>query len=61
MSAGDLVRAHEQGVAAARDPDAVNPYAPAPPDTAQERLAQMWMRGRLSQALPVPGELESDE
>lgn len=54
MSGSDLARAYQEGLAAATDPRAVNPYAPAEPNTLGERLAQMWRRGRLKHALDVP-------
>lgn len=50
----DLVRAYQEGRAAADNPRAVNPYAPAPPDSDRERLAQLWLRGYLHHALDVP-------
>ncbi|MBH0778815.1 ribosome modulation factor [Nocardia bovistercoris] len=54
MSARDIVRAYQEGLAAAADPAAVNPYVPAAPGSLRVLLARMWLRGRLKHALDVP-------
>ncbi|WP_280273380.1 hypothetical protein [Nocardia wallacei] len=54
MSGRDFLRAYQAGLAAADKVDAVNPYAPAAPGSKNERLAQLWLRGRLKKALDVP-------
>ena len=54
MSAHNLIRAYREGLAAADVVDAVNPYTPAAPGSANELLARLWLRGRLKYALDVP-------
>ncbi|MGV9662586.1 hypothetical protein [Nocardia niigatensis] len=56
MSGRDLLRAYQEGEAAADQVGAVNPYTPAAPGTPQQLLASMWLRGRLKHALDVPDE-----
>ncbi|MFC9874872.1 hypothetical protein [Nocardia salmonicida] len=48
MTGHELIAAYQAGKSSADDPRARNPHAPAPAGSEQERLAQMWMRGRLS-------------
>ncbi|MFI5778129.1 hypothetical protein [Nocardia sp. NPDC051570] len=54
MSGHDLYRAYQEGLAAAGEVGAVNPYVPGAPGTARALLANMWLRGRLKHALEVP-------
>ena len=56
MTASDFIRAYQEGLAAADQVDAVNPYAPAAPGSKNQRLAQLWLRGRLKNAADVPGD-----
>ncbi|WP_157556250.1 hypothetical protein [Nocardia acidivorans] len=51
MSGSDLYHSYHEGLAAASQVDAVNPYAPAPEGSARALLARMWLRGRLKYAL----------
>lgn len=49
-AAGQFYLAYHEGVAAAHQLDAVNPYTPAPLGTVQQRCARMWLRGRHTRA-----------
>lgn len=54
MSAHDLIRAYQEGLAAADVVGATNPYLPATESSRSHLLARLWLRGRLKHALDVP-------